>query len=203
MTVIRYTVEVQNSVVGTSNPCYVGFTFDNANTAAQNAAAAILYVASAAPQMMAANSYINGVSERIAGSAGSSPVPFPTAAFAALQTALAGPNVSATAMTAYGAALGGGALTPIGTSVCVAEQTATVGRTGQGRHYLPFVTALAVDAAGAFTGANATNVALSYAAIFFTGGFNAVVCPQNLTSPKPVTIVVARGTLSNLETRRR
>lgn len=203
MAVKRYTVTMENSTVGALNKAVTGFTFNNSFTDAENAAACILYLASASAQMMAGGSSVTEVSVRAAGSLGGLSLPFPTAEYAALKTALAGANVATTAMTAYGVSIGGGSLAAVGTSVCVSERTATLGRTGIGRHFLPFVTSACITSAGLMATANSTNVGLSYDAVFGAGSFNPVVCPANLTSPKPVTAVVVQTILSNLRTRRR
>jgi hypothetical protein len=203
MPVRRITVALNNINIGVLNQSYVGFTTNNTLTDAENAAACLLYIGSASQQMMAANSQITGCTIRAAGAAGSVPQPFPLAEYAALQGALAGPNVSAIVATSYGGALGGGGLTALGTSMVVSEETATTGRTGRGRHFLPFVTQLAQTAAGLVNQTNASNVEASYDAIFVAGGFIPVVCPENLSAPKPVTRVVGRLVLSNLRTRRK
>lgn len=203
MAVKRYTLTLVNSTVGSQNPAQVGFTFDNTESDASNAAACILYLASVSAQMMAAGSSVESISMRAAGSLGALDIPFPDPEYNNLRIALAGPNVSTTPMAAYGVAIGGGALAALGTSACITERTATLGRTGIGRHYLPFVTAAAITAGGLFASSNAANCALSYQAVFFDGGFDPVVTPGGLTAPKPITGVQPRTILSNLRTRRR
>lgn len=203
MSVKRYTLKMTNTTIGGGNPAYVGFTFNNSKSDAENAAAAFLYVASASAQMMAAGSAVESISMRAAGSLGALELPFPISELADLQAALAGPNVSSTVYTSYGVTLGGGNLAAVGTSACISERTATLGRTGIGRHFLPFVTSAAISAAGLFASSNANNVELSYEAVFFDGGFVPVVTPAALTAPKPVVTVIANEILSNLRTRRR
>lgn len=203
MAVRRYTITMENATIGSQNQAVLGFTFNNSETDANNAAAAILYIASASAQMMAGGSSVVGVSMRAAGSLGALELPFPDPEYSDLQTALAGPHVSTTTMTDYGVSIGGGSLAAVGTSVCVTERTATLGRTGIGRHFLPFVTSACITAAGLFNSTNAANVAASYHDVFADGGFDPCVCPANLTAPKPVTLVQPLAILSNLRTRRR
>ena len=203
MAVKRYTVTMENSTIGAQNQAVLGFTFNNSETDAANAAAAILYIASASAQMMAAGSSVVGVSMRAAGSLGALELPFPDPEYNDLKTALAGPHVSTTAMTDYGVSIGGGSLAAVGTSVCMTERTATLGRTGIGRHFLPFVTSACITSAGLFSSTNATNVGLSWHDVFIDGGFDPCVTPANLSSPKPITLIQPKAILSNLRTRRR
>lgn len=203
MPILRVTATVENATVGSSNPAQVSFTFNNGRTNDENGAAVALYLASVGPQVFAANTTLERLNLRFAGAPGGFDIPFPNAQFAAMQAAIAGPNVFSGSMTSYGVAMGGGGLTPVGTSVCMTERTNTLGRAGIGRHFIPFVTSLAVGADGELIPANANNMEQSWLAVIDQLSQFPVVTTGALTGPRPIVLIEARPILSNLRTRRR
>lgn len=203
MPIVRVNAFLENSTLGSVNRAQVSFTFENVRSNDENGAAVALYLASVGPQMFAAGTTLERLNLRFAGAPGGFDIGFPTAAFAAMQAAVASPNVFSGSMTSYGVTMGGGGLTPVGTSICMTERTNTLGRRGIGRHFLPFVTSLAVGADGELLPGNASNIEASWFDVIDYLPQRPVVTQANLTSPRNITIIEARPILSNLRTRRR
>lgn len=97
---------------------------------------------------MAAGTKITECLVREIGSAGAYPFPFPVADYTAVKDAALTDGITVPGMAAYGTTIGSGALCPLGTSISVSELTAFPGRSGRGRHFLPFASAGVVSAGG-------------------------------------------------------
>lgn len=143
-------VSIANDAIGESNPAQVSFDFSSQLNPDQLVARCISYLALAGQAVWAQGTRIIGARIRLNGDAGSVDWPFPVLEYASDKASFAGLGKTIPTMTAYGVVLGGGALAPIGTSVCVSEQTATASRKGRGRHYMPFVASTAVDGVGQY-----------------------------------------------------
>lgn len=203
----KLTVKVQNANVDASNYQLVNFDF-NADVADLDgcAAACIAYLASCgASDAIAGSSSIVGIESRAAGSAGAVSVPFPAAAYTALLGTGTPPPTFA---LAYPAGIGGGAMCPLGTSISVSEKTATVGRTGRGRHFLPYTSNDAINGGGTLLAAVQGLIETYYDQFMF--GTAIGISPDPVvraggvySGGHPITVVKAQPVLSNLESRRR
>ncbi len=140
--------------------------------------------------------------------AGTIDVAWPTAAYDALTGVFPGLQD----LTHYGVITGTAeALTPIGTSICVREFTASPTRSGKGRHYLPFLAAASVTSAGILGPTPAANLVDNYNAMFLEGDAYGDTVPT--ADPCVVSIkdnlarlildITPNTILSNLRTRRR
>jgi hypothetical protein len=199
-------VTLANDTVGQGNASIIDFDFAAGVTTDVYAARALIYLTRTAPNVFAAGTRILGARWRPFGEAGSIDVEFPDAEWEHLVAGV--PMFVPPNPHAYGAPLGSGTLAPIGTSVCVSEQTATPGRTGRGRHFLPFISAQAVTADGAFGNERAIDVEAD-AFRFLIGGAAAGLDPVGFSvigkaagAYKPVTNVKVRKNFSSLASRR-
>lgn len=210
MPVVRYTLKCRNTQVSPENYQLVGFTMNNGKTNAINAARCLAYISTVGFITTAQGTSVESCNVRVAAAAGGFDIPFPRseydAAIASLNAAGAFPRVAMD----YGTEIGfeTSVLAPLGTSVSVSEITATVGPTGRGRHFLPYVGAASVFTNGRLQAAAAALIRLKYIACFFDptvleNPMITVVTPQNLTAPKLITEVKAQQIFSNLESRRR
>lgn len=140
----KITAIITNGVTGPGNLAEIGFSFDTAESAEQCGAQVALYLAGM-PGIFAPNTGLLALKRRNVGAAGSSFMAFPAAQFASERAK----NTSffANPMTDYSTFIGNGATyAPQGTSICVTEGSATVGRRGSGRHFLPFTSQDVIEA---------------------------------------------------------
>lgn len=168
----------------------------------------VAYIVAARGYFLASGTLITGVKYREHGTGGFVEVPFPSAEYGAL-VAL---NPALVALSDYDSVVLGasGGLAPVGTSVCVTEYTSTFGRTGRGRHFLPFVNKAKVDGAGLLDTNSIVNIEDAYTNYirtanpsFGTVGLAPVVQNAARTTIKAITTVKAQPVLSNLRSRRR
>jgi hypothetical protein len=196
-----------NDTVGSANPSVVDFDIEAGVDIKSAAMRVMIYLVAASSQCMAVGTRVTGIRWRDVGQNGSVDVAFDPAEHA-VQRALIAAQVAVPQEVAYGRSLGGGGLAPIGTSVCVSEYTAFPGRSGRGRHFLPFITSLAVDSAGTLkdTSLDALQVITDQAlGIDGTSPFSDLnLCVRGPAQPdfKRVQSAKVRKTLSNLESRR-
>lgn len=159
-----------------------------------------------------------GIDYRAPGSAGATPVPFPTATpMAAIAAVVTASPYNWNGLIASSYTLlqgGGGGLCPLGTSISVSEFTATVGPTGRGRHFLPFTGTDAVNPGGTLGTGQIADIKQAYDVLFLgedetgaPGGpldeLHPCVTNATRTTEHPITLVRAQPIFSNLESRRR
>ncbi|HEV8177034.1 MAG TPA: hypothetical protein VGP44_05035 [Gemmatimonadales bacterium] len=146
------------------------------------------------------------------GSAGATPWPFPLTEYNAIRADPDAGPWALPAWTAYGTAMGSGNLAPLGTSISVSERTAQVGRTGRGRHFLPFTSANTVSAGGTVGTGRLALIDDAYATFLLGAGTTplaatpapgVVVSNRAKTTAYAITTVKAQPVFSNLESRRR
>lgn len=207
MAIKRYILSLTNDAVDPSNPQQFSFVMDNVFTDADNAARCLAYWSNQS-NTCAANTRVTGVTVRAAGSAGATDIPFPVTEFADLKTLGDANGFGLTTQSAYGLALGTGSLCPLGTSVSVSERTATVGPTGRGRHFWPFIQEGIVTGGGRLAAATITSLTDSYnywflAADTLPNAANTGVSPGDLATIATITSVKPQPVFSNLESRRR
>lgn len=208
MTITKYTARITNDNVDPNNFQLVGFTFDNTENDPVNTSLVLAYLAEAS-NTYASGTRIIGVSARTAGSAGGVDVPFPVTEYAANASGGAADGHPLPAMAAYGVSIGGGGLTPLGTSISVSERTSTVGPTGRGRHFLPFTSTTQITAGGRLAPSTITEISDKWRYWFGYGPSSPyvlvgpVITNRLLAIPKVILTVKAQPVLSNLESRRR
>jgi hypothetical protein len=205
-TVGKVMVTMVNTSVGEGNPSIVDFDFNTAESLESVVARCLGYIDRAGANSMGVGSRVTGVRYRPQGAGGSTDVPFPVTAY--LDLTATHPTLPLHA--AYNFPIGAGPLAPRGTSVCVSEQTFTAGRTGRGRHFLPFTGHNATTSAGLL--AEVYAVAIEEAATTFLGISDPLAGPgytigwsvtdKNGSSYKLITSVKCRQVLSNLRSRR-
>lgn len=158
----RYILDIGNGAVGLANLAQVHFDVDvaAATTDAYRLAAMIAYMSG--PGEVAINTSVVAARVIYSGTAGSVPLPFPVAEYAAWVAA----NAFLVPMTAYATAYGSGALSALGISTTVSIYTAIPGRAGTGRHYRPYLSEPAIDAAGGVDGAYVAGIDEAAAACF-------------------------------------
>ena len=142
MAIIRYVFKFENTASNTQNYQIVDADIQNGTgTGAQQLAQMCAYFASAAYVSAGGQMKLVEVTARTTGSPGAIPQTFPTAAYAATLAAGVTDGVSLAGMaTGFATQISAaGALCPLGTSISVTEKSNTVGRTGRGRHFLPFI----------------------------------------------------------------
>lgn len=205
MTVQRLTCEFQTTGQGAANPAYTHFTFNppSGTTIEQCAAAVIQFFGWTAGLFEAGMSMI-GIDVMEAGALGAYPLPFPVDEVADWAALAVGSQVPTTYASLEFSGTGS---TPVGTSANLAQQTVTLGRTGRGRSYLPFIAANAIDGNGEISSVNRAGVA-TQAANWLLAGLLPVdlflsVTPGNLSAPKLVTDIECKPIPSNLKTRTR
>lgn len=217
MAISKYQVYFTNSNIDPSNYQIVDFDIDEAAAGSyftgESELAAILIYLTVVSGGFGAGTFINRVQYRAAGSPGYVPRLFPTTEYAAVRTDVISAGYSVPAMASgYATSLGSGILAPLGTSISVSELTATVGRTGRGRHFLPFVSQGVISAGGTVgTGHIALvegaflDILLGEAVGTVPGLLGDAVCISGPASPaaKLITGVKCQPIFSNLESRRR
>lgn len=142
MAIIRYVFRFENTASNTQNYQIVDADITNATgTGAAQLAQMCCYFASVGYQTAGGQMKLTEVTARTTGSPGAVPQVFPTAAYAAVLAAGVTDGVSLAGMASGFATQisAAGTLCPLGTSISVTEKSATVGRTGRGRHFLPFI----------------------------------------------------------------
>ena len=210
MAVNRITISLVNTNESVSNNALVSFVLTGSVPYQQQAALCAAYLSAAGGHCMAQSTSIRGINVRAAGSAGGLAIPFPRDAYDILQPELVAAGVPAVADLDYGDEIGfiGGFLAPVGTSVCVSERTATLGRTGIGRHFLPFTTSASVTSGGELASSTITNLTDDYEGTFLNSDitgypYGPAVAPSNLSTTHLITAVIPQPVLSNLRSRRR
>jgi hypothetical protein len=209
----KFTFVLRQTAEGTANTAQVGFTVDRSVGSHPGnpgcIALMIAYLNRAGVGVMTGNVFIDEVLYQAHGAAGAFPQPFPTADWAALVSEF--PALPALA-TGYATSISGGTtnLAPIGTSCCVTERTAFAGRTGIGRHYLPFAEDAQINNATGLWAAGATGyVTAAYTTFLLTPttsmGTVPGMCVTNVngTPTHLITTVTPSETPSNLRSRRR
>lgn len=205
MTVTRVTAEFQTPALGAANPAFVGFTFNPVGgvTKAQMGAQVIMYFCWIGGAMQASTSLI-GIKTLEAGAPGAADLPFPTAEVATLAALAVGSQVPTTYASVE---FSGSGAAPVGTSACVSERTATLGRAGRGRHFIPFLAADCIDSNGQISSVNAGGIDDQYfnwiQGDLPTWDSAACVCPQDLSSPKTILLASCNRIPSQLKTRRK
>lgn len=214
----RFVVQFSNSNVSSGNTQLLDFDTDpfgviglRYSTVPEITASILVYLATLSGGF-GAGTKVDQVLYRAAGSPGSVPVPFPGPEFVAIAAAATTAGYTVPAWTTYNTSSGSGVLAPLGTSISVSELTATVGRTGRGRHFLPFVTQGVISAGGtvgtgtiALTESAALDILMGQA----SGTVPALIgIPWVLVGPaspasKEITNVKCQPIFSNLESRRR
>lgn len=210
----RLIFTLQCADVSPSNYQQIGFALTTpagASDVAQAQLAAYLGCLGSAG-MIAQHVSISDISLRSFGSAGNTPQPFPSAAYADLITPVSGEGYGIPSLAAYGDTFGSGGLNPLGTSISVSEVTNTVGRSGRGRHFVPFTSQSCVLTDGSYGNAD-TNLALANLLMLGVdingdpvAGIEVLpvgVCPANAVGIKPIVRYKPQLVFSNLESRRR
>lgn len=198
----RLVMKFTNDAVNALNYQLVDFDFNNTvgdvNTAAASCLA-YMYL-NAAAEVLATNTRIVGIDSRPVSTSGSTPVPFPVAAYAAL--VVIDPRLPPA--STYVGTIGVGALCPLGTSISVSEVTAHAGPTGRGRHFLPFISRNSVNAGGQVAAAVLGEID-SYYEDHIMGGLLATPNNPVVTGVGSFSIIAPRAqpVYSNLESRRR
>jgi hypothetical protein len=204
----RMVAKYVNASVNPDNYQLVDFDFDSSTLTEKELAAQILAYGNllGSVGVIATQTQCIDITSRPSGSAGATSVPFPTAEYVALHALLA----TVGTYTSYTQFIGGGALAPLGTSVSVSERTAFPGRSGRGRHFLPYCGVSAVAADGSVDATAIFDIESFYNALFLgslVGGpvaTKAVVRPNNtLSGGHLIVSCKAQPIFSNLESRRR
>lgn len=169
MSATRFQVYLENTNYGAVNPCIVDFdfTFPLALPVGDTAAQIVAYLAGVGD--MGAGTSISQIRESVVPGAGSTPIPFPAAEYAALKAIVTGLPT----LTAYGSTFGTSDLTALGTSILVNEYTTLVSRKGRGRHYRPWTNDAVITSAGQVDPAYVGTITDAYRALLlgqFTGG---------------------------------
>lgn len=209
----RMTITLVNTDVGPANTAQVGFSAAAVGWSAQKLAQVLGYFgALGSAGMIAVHTAVQAADQRAFGSAGNVPQAFPAAEYADLVTAASAVGISMPSMTDYGDTFGVGNLAPLGTSISVSEVTATPGRSGRGRHFVPFVSRNAVDTDGSY-GNGVTHLDLInffFEATNPDGSNNPdlealllVVAPASGVGTKLIIQFKPQPVFSNLESRRR
>lgn len=201
----------ENSNVSSANYALIDFDFRSTDLSMEQLGALVITYCEVmgGRGILGDDTILQGVQQRAIGTAGFLPLPYPVTQ---ASTAMADYNTEfSTALTsagAYGVTLGAGVLAPLGTSVSVSEITGHAGRTGRGRHFLPYVSAGAVDSSGQLLSAGRTYVEQAY---------NFLILDNTTFSGAPIPVVTgtwdgtgheiiackAQPVFSNLESRRR
>lgn len=205
-----YRAFLTNNAQGASNPAIMDFSIVSGGvTAAQAAAGIVGYCAVMDGQaIFGPNVSIIGISQRLSGAAGSTPVPFPVAAYAAIEAA----NTFLPTYTAYGL-LGAtsGSYAPLGTSITLSLYSNTPGRKTTGRHYVPWVSVATNDGSGRVSGAAVAVVEDAYDAMIMgnsnglaTGVLDLVPAVQSATVGTNLIVTPKASTVfARLKTRTR
>ncbi len=215
----RYIFKFQNDDVGPVNYQIVDADIAGVGVTTEESVAQMLcYFATVGYTMMGGVTRLIEVMERPLGAAGATPVPFPYAEYAQVLTWAAADGVSAAGMaTGFLTQISaGGVLCPLGTSISVSERTSTVGPTGRGRHFLPFVGVNAVETNGSVKAQVREKIEDMYNYFFraldpitnvpvASGMFDLEpkVTPANGATTNQIIAVKAQPVFSNLESRRR
>jgi len=172
----------------------------------------IAYVTGACRWVSDQSTKIQGITHRDPLASVATPVPFPTAEYAALYAANIGDFPKLVGITGYDQAMGetGNPLSPLGTSIVVTEYTAVGGPGGRGRHFLPFVGTFSITGGGYVQPTHRAGVEELYRAFILGDGtgtdtveLEPVVENAAGTSATAITSVKAQPVFSNLESRRR
>jgi hypothetical protein len=209
----RFQAELTSTYSGALNPAYVDFTFSSTvETTAEIASDIWAYLNLAGKYVMETGVLVTGLKVSTNISTGLNPVPFPIAE-AAVWNAYAGADVPAA--TDWGQAMGIGAghtSSGRGDSTSVTTKSTSGGRSGVGRHFLPFLTKDAVGFDGLIDPGYITAVQGSYGICFLgadiSGGAPAyseplpVVWSRKAGNPSyPISSVKASAIPSRLRTR--
>jgi hypothetical protein len=208
----KFTVRTSNASVDSVNYQLTGFAFTDVTDKAVVAAHIIGYfrdVASA--DFFGGGTTLDGIIQRDDSGPGGLEMPFPRAEYAALVTAAAARGVTIAPALDWGFNLGAGNLCPLGTSVSVSELTAAAGKSGRGRHYLPFTGDLILGADGRVALSRLNNVRDSYGSFLLgsseryisSGGAPLKPVVVGKLGENLITLVKAQPVCSNLESRRR
>lgn len=174
----------------------------------QVAAQIIAYPVKCRANFLASGTLITRLQLRAAGTGGFVDVVFPDSEY----NDLVANDAGLAEMHDYGDTVLGasGGLAPVGTSVCMTERTDDFGRSGRGRHFLPFVNKAKVDGAGLFNESDREACEDAYRDYIIDGNLtfgsvslNAVVQNAAHTTQKPIVAIEAQAVLSNLRSRRR
>lgn len=214
----KYVVKLSNSNVSPANYQLIDFDTDpfavvglRYSTTSEISASILVYLATLSGGMAAGTSFTE-VLYRAAGSAGSVSLPFPAADYASIAAAATTAGYTVPAIAAYGTTFGSGILAPLGTSISVSELTLTVGRTGRGRHFLPFVSQGVISAGGTvgsghiiLTEGAADDILLGQASGTVPAliGIPWAMCGPASPTGKEIVNVKCQPIFSNLESRRR
>lgn len=205
----RYTATVSSDAEGT-NTAQVGFTSSTTISPVTGAMLVACYLNNGLHNCAASGTRLQGITYRGAGTAGAISIAWNTEIYNAINTYLAGLGGSPLDVGAYGVDIGqsGLGLAPVGTSIVMSERTATLGRTGLGRHYLPFIAASAITTAGLLntaTGNAVEGLATDLLKSVYTStvGFGAAVSNSSMSAFQVITEYSANSVVSNLRSRRR
>lgn len=144
----KYTAVITSAAQGGArNPANVTFSFTDAGSQDPGDAAACAMRVMAyliASGVMGGGTSIERIYRSPEAGGAAQEVPWPAGNWSLAAGGLnRDPNQSS-----YPVAIGSGAYAPVGTSIAVSEYTAGGGRTGRGRHYLPFIKADVIDGNG-------------------------------------------------------
>lgn len=179
----KYVFKFENTAVASSNYQIVDVDVNPAGgTVRQNHAQILAYFSTVGFTTMGGVTRIAEVLYRPLGAAGAVALVFPTAEFAAVIAAATADGIGPAGMpTGYGSQISAaGNLAPLGTSISVSELTATVGRTGRGRHFLPFVGVNTMTGGGGLVAAQIDRIREAYL-YFLQGIVSSTLAPA--TSP--------------------
>lgn len=206
-----YRASLTNNAQGAANPAIVDFSVVSGGATEAEVAAGILayFYALGLQDTFGTNAAVTGITKRLSGASGSTPVPFPTTEYATLKTAN---GADLPTLTAYNTVLGGTeAYAPLGTSITVSLYTATPGRKTTGRHYIPWVSQDTNDGNGRVASGYLALIVDAYTAFLLgvtSGTFVGVVdvspSVQSATAgTNLITTPVASSSFARLKTRSR
>jgi len=210
---VQYKVELTSDISGALNPAFVDFATDGTGASAQQVAAQVcLYLASTINQMGEANVKIQAVTARTLPGGSFVPVPDFETEFNATKGAFTAEldNVAINSWTGYPYLIASdtvGGSSGRGDSLCVNTRAAAAGRSGRGRHFLPFLARQAVGSDGLINSALVTYVQRCYAFAFQGAGttpvdeLNPVVFSPTHGTISPVNFVVVNNIPSRLRSR--
>jgi hypothetical protein len=166
--------------------------------------------------VISADTHITQILYRAPGSAGATPI-VPDPAFTAAAVTYTNASPYNWAVSGWGGfpilVASAGVLAPLGTSVSVSERSAHPGRSGRGRHFLPFVQSGAINGGGTLGTGQQADIVQAYEVLFMgldplakgsvLDEVHPVITNHLRTTEYPITSVKAQPILSNLESRRR
>jgi len=201
----RYQMECGNTNVGALNTALWDLHIEDGSVLLDSIIVAQM-VAMSVYMLQASGSYVAGCRKTESGAAGSTPLPFPETEYAALKAE----NDDLPDMDDWGAGMGLGELTALGTGVTINEYTPTPGRSTTGRIYTPYLRRTALNTAtGTVSAATISAITTGYEkyilGLWGDGAtpLGAVVYSPKLNTETSITAVTVSVRPCRLKTRTR